>query len=202
MKKLTLLAVSVLLVLALVGCASTKAPIKESNETIVAQNEKVLGKNGVPQPDWVGTSREADGKLYVSGYGKMSKRENSITRAQVNAKNSIAQYTSENISRVITNYANDAGSDSDTQTYDAMTTVSVQRAEALITGIMQEDMWEDAEGGINVLMSVPLENVKESWKKAIEETSKDSTVFKDSAAAEKANEKMAEAINQYFADKI
>lgn len=202
MKKLTLSAVAILLVLALVSCASTKAPIKESNETIVAQNEKVLGKNGVPQPDWVGTSREADGKLYVSGYGKMSKRENSITRAQVNAKNLIAQYTSENINRVITNYANEAGSDADTQTYDAMTTVSIQRAEALITGIMQEDMWEDAEGGINVLMSVPLENVKESWKKAIEETTKDSTVFKDSAAAEKANEKMAQAINQYFADKI
>ena len=45
MRKFALFAVCIALLFVLIGCASTKVPIKEANETIVVQNTSKLWKN-------------------------------------------------------------------------------------------------------------------------------------------------------------
>ncbi len=79
---------------------------------------------------------------YESGYGKMSDRQISIKRATVEAKNKIAEWVSTQVKEVIVTYVNDAGSGSDRQALDAMEAISLQVAEATLSGVTTEEMWK------------------------------------------------------------
>ena len=52
-----------------------------------------------------------------------------------------------------------------------------EAGQALVTGLIEEDYWEDAEGGVWVLVSLPVENVKAQINAAITATSADTSVF-------------------------
>ena len=74
---------------------------------------------------------------------------------------------------------------------------SMKRAQALLSGTKQEDMWIDAEGGVYILMSIPVENVASQMYGAASDAVGQSQFVKNEAAAE-ANEMMNAAIDKYF----
>ncbi len=186
MKKLSIVLISLLLLFSFVGCATTKSAAPE--EKVVAK--VILGAGGIPQPDWVYKTVSAQDVHYESGYGKMSNKQNSIKRATVEAKNKIAAWVSTSVKEIVITYVNDAGSGDNRQAIDAMESISQQVAEATLSGVSVSEMWEDSDGGIWVLCSIPLENVQKSFEPAADAVAE---AFVESDAAEAANAKMKDA---------
>jgi len=160
MKKLSIVIISLILLFSFVSCATTKEVAPEPVKKVI------LGADGIPQPDWVFKTVSAQDVHYESGYGKMSNKQNSIKRATVEAKNKIAAWVSTSVKEVVITYVNDAGSGDNRQAMDAMETISQQVAEATLSGVTTEEMWEDIDGGIWVLCSIPLANIEKSFEPA------------------------------------
>lgn len=182
MKK-TLLAIMLVAIALLAGCASTEkaAPVVETDGT----------------PDWVYMDISTQDVHYAAGYGNMSNKQNSIKRAQAEARNLIAEWVNTSVNEIITTYTNDAGSEANRQAMDAFETLSIQNASAILSGVKQEDMYEEPDGGIWVLMSIPVENVESQMYGYVEEAI-ESTPFERNEAAEEANNMMNDAIAKYF----
>lgn len=190
MKKILLIALSLMMVFALVSCASTKKEAKAENE------ELVLYQNSFnDMPKWAVEAYSDDTTFYGWGYAKMSNRQNSIKKAQSDARTNITERVFIAVDEIVTNYVNDAGEDSDRQALDAFETLSRQRASAVLSDSAQKDMYIDQEGGVYILMGIPAENVKSQMYGAAEEASK--KFVKNEAAAE-ANRMMNDAIAKYF----
>ena len=184
MKKLSIILISLVLLFSLIGCATTNKAAPEPVKRVI------LGADGIPQPDWVFKTVSAQDVHYESGYGKMSNKQNSIKRATVEAKNKIAAWVSTQVKEVVVTYVNDAGSGENRQAIDAMETISQQVAEATLSGVSTQEMWEDIEGGIWVLCSIPLANIEKNFEPAAEAVAE---AFVESDAAAAANAKMKDA---------
>ncbi|NCC14435.1 MAG: hypothetical protein EOM32_13800 [Spirochaetia bacterium] len=150
-----------LLVVVLSGCTTSRVV-----EPVSPARPVVLGMHGIPQPDWVYKSVTSSDRHYESGYGKMSNQQNSIKRATVEAKNKIAAWLSTQVKEVIVTYVNDAGSGDDRQALDVMEAISLQIAEATLSGVTTEEMWVDAEGGVWVLCTIALADVEQNFSPA------------------------------------
>ena len=197
MKKFAIIAIAALVVLA--GCASTEPTISGENKTVASPVGQVLGLNGVPMPDWVYADQSTQDVHFAVGYAKMSNQMNSMKRAQAEARNVIAEWVMTAVDEIITTYTNDAGSNMNRQAMDAFETVAKQRAQALLSGSMQEDMWIDAEGGVYVLVGIPVENVADQMYGAVSDAiAQTQTAFVKNEAAEEANAMMDAAISKYF----
>ena len=170
------------LVLLLGGCTTSRVA-----EKVEPVRPVVLGMDGIPQPDWVFKTVSAQDRHYESGYGKMSERQISIKRATVEAKNKIAEWISTQVKEVIVTYVNDAGSGTDRQALDAMEAISLQVAEATLSGVTTEEMWIDAEGAVWVLCSIPMANIEKNFEPAAAAVAE---AFSENEASEVANAKM------------
>jgi len=177
--------IGVALVLILSGCTTGK-----SMDKVEPAKAVVLGMDGIPQPDWVYKTVSAQDRHYESGYGKMTDRQISIKRATVEAKNKIAEWVSTQVKEVIVTYVNDAGSGADRQALDAMEAISLQVAEATLSGVTTEEMWIDAEGGVWVLCSIPLDNIEKNFEPAAAAVAE---AFSENEAADAANAKMKDS---------
>ncbi|MGI6432562.1 MAG: hypothetical protein ACOXZ4_01665 [Sphaerochaetaceae bacterium] len=166
------------IILVLASCATSKKGV-------------VLGTDGIAQPDWVFKSVVSQQKHYESGYGKMSDRNTSIKRATVEAKNKIAQWLNTQVKEVVTTYTSDSGSENNRQALDTFEIISVQVAEATLSGVTTEEMWIDAEGGVWVLCSIPLDSIEKSFLEAAN--------GQDFMQHEAAYAKMEEALKRHFA---
>lgn len=194
MKKSTFTIILIVLLAVITSCSSVK-PYTTANEQEIVKD----GVNKVNRPEWIFQDLSNNKTHYVVGYGKLSSLQNSIKRAQTEAKNLIAEWVSTSVDEVITTYTNDSGNSDNSYALDAFEVVSKQRAQAVLSGVEQVDLWEDADGGVWVLMSIPVENVKSQMYGAWEEaTSSATTSMTNKEAAKEANDKMAEAINSYF----
>ena len=182
-KRIALFALVVVIVLS--GCATI--PVVEKVEP---KKSVVLGMDGIPQPDWVYKNVTAQDMHYESGFGKMSNQQISIKRATVEAKNKIAEWISTQVKEVIVTYVNDAGSGDNRQALDAMESISLQVAEATLSGVTTEEMWIDSEGGVWVLCSIPLANIEKSFEPAAVAVAE---AFSENEASEVANSKMKDA---------
>ncbi|MDD4396300.1 MAG: hypothetical protein PHT39_01855 [Sphaerochaetaceae bacterium] len=185
--------VSVLAVLAFAGCAT-----KAEDEKPAASS--VLGKDGIPRPDWVISDASTAEVHYAAGYGKMSNLQNSIKRAEAEGRNLLAEWVSLAVDEIITSYTNDAGEGANRQAMDAFEVVGKQRAQAILSGCTRADMWEDAEGGVWVLMSIPVANVADQMENAAAEATgaKSDPDYAKNEAAQEANTMMNDAIAKYF----
>ncbi len=177
--------VALAMILALGGCTTSR-----DVQTVEPEKTVVLGMNGIPQPDWVYKNVTAQDMHYESGFGKMSNQQISIKRATVEAKNKIAEWISTQVKEVIVTYVNDAGSGDNRQALDAMESISLQVAEATLSGVTTEEMWIDSEGGVWVLCSIPLNNVEKSFEPAASAVAE---AFSENEASEVANTKMKNA---------
>lgn len=196
MKKIFLCLIFLALLFTTFSCSTMKP-----NESSVAQIPQVLGKYGIPRPDWVYMDISTQDVHYVAAYGKMSTTQNSIKRAQAEAKNLLAEWVSTSVEEIIVTYVNDAGSDANRQAMDAFESISKQKATAILSGTKQEDIWEDAEGGVWVLMSIPVENVASQMYGAVSEAiDSSSKQFQTNAAAKAANDMLTAAVDKYFTE--
>lgn len=182
MKRWHLLAIVLVVVFALGGCAT-----KAASEP---KRPQIIGAEGIAQPEWVYKTVSGDDRHFESGYGKMSDKQTSIKRATVEAKNKIAEWVSTSVKEVVVTYLNDAGSGDNRQALDAMEVVSQQVAEATLSGVTTEEIWVDGDGGVWVLCSIPLANVEQSFEPAAEAVVE---AFTESEAATAANAKMKDA---------
>ena len=181
MKKLLLAALVALIVLA--GCAST-----DSAESAADPNA---------MPEWVMSDQSTQDVHYAVGYAKQATQMNSIKRAQAEARTLLAEWVNIAVDEIITTYTNDAGSGENRQAVDAFETIAKQRAQAVLSGSTQEAFWVDADGGVYVLMGIPVENVKDQMYGAVTESARQAGFEKNEAAAE-ANAMMNAAIDRFF----
>jgi len=181
----------ILVILALGGCATSRAV--EPIEPVQPARPVVLGMDGIPQPEWVYKTVSAQDRHYESGYGKMSNQQTSIKRATVEAKNKIAEWVSTQVKEVIVTYVNDAGSGDNRQALDAMESISLQVAEATLSGVTTEEMWVDADGGVWVLCSIPLVNVENNFEPAAAAVAE---AFAENESSEAANVKMKDTFSR------
>ena len=185
MKKILLV---LLVSLMLVSCATVKESID------VVKPSQNLGENNVPMPEWVLNTPKSDDLYYAVGYGDMSSKMISMKRAKAEANNVIAGWVSTQVKEVTTTYINDAGEGDNKQALDAMEIVSSQVALASLSGVVQEEMWIDAEGAVYVLVSIPYVNILKQFEDVKEEVV--DTFYETNEAAEAANEKMQEALEK------
>ncbi|MFA5448087.1 MAG: hypothetical protein WC233_07395 [Sphaerochaeta sp.] len=185
MKRRYVFALLMIVALLLAGCASTGVKKDEG-----PKRATIIGAEGVPQPEWVYKTVSTEDMHYESGFGKMSDKQTSIKRATVEAKNKIAEWVNTNVKEVVVTYLNDAGSGDDRQALDAMEVISQQVAEATLSGVTTEDVWVDADGGVWVLCSIPVENIERNFEPAAEAVAE---AFSESDAAAAANAKMKDA---------
>lgn len=181
----------ILVIFALSGCATSRAV--EPIEPVQPARPVVLGMGGIPQPDWVYKTVSAQDRHYESGYGKMSNQQTSIKRATVEAKNKMAEWVSTQVKEVIVTYVNDAGSGDNRQALDAMESISLQVAEATLSGVTTEEMWVEADGGVWVLCSIPLANVENNFEPAAAAVAE---AFAENESAEAANAKMKDTFSR------
>ena len=182
MKK-ALLVISMIALLVFASCSSTET-------TEVAADPNAM-------PEWVYTDMSTQDVHYAVGYGKMSNQMNSIKRAQAEARTLLAEWVNIAVDEIITTYTNDAGSGENRQAVDAFETIAKQRAQAVLSGSTQEAFWVDADGGVYVLMGIPVENVKDQMYGAVTESASQAGFEKNEAAAE-ANAMMNAAIDRFF----
>lgn len=149
LKKFTLLLV-VLSMVFVVGCKSEPDAV-----------DTTVGADGTPRPDWVKNMslKGVDGIHYEVGYGKMSNRASSMKRAEVDARNKIALWIKSDVQTALNSYMQDSGIGEETEVIQFMEEVSAQTSSASISGAETQDVWEDAEGGIYVLMGVDLAKI-------------------------------------------
>ncbi|ADY14218.1 hypothetical protein [Sphaerochaeta globosa] len=145
------------------GCSKNRN--KENVEPVMTV---VLGMDGIPQPEWVNNDIVSAQVLYVRGYGKMSDRQISIKRATAEAKSEIAEWVSTKVKETLVNYITDTGNRDNQQALDAIEVISGQVAEATLNGVVAEDLWADAEGGISILFSLSISNVEKAFAPAAE----------------------------------
>lgn len=190
MKKAFVVFLALAVLFSFVGCAST-----DKTDTGVSA-PVVLGKDGIPRPDWVVSDISTQDVHYAVGYAKMTTFANSQKRALAEGRNLLAEWVSLSVDEIITNYTNDAGEGANRQAMDAFEAISKQQATAWLSGSKQESLWEDAEGGVYVLVSIPVENVKSQMVQLAEGVNEQ--VFEKNEAAEEANKMMDAAIAKYF----
>ena len=169
-----------LLVLLLAGCMSSKT-VKEPKGPVV------VGAEGEVQPDWVASPPKSATVHYESGYAKLSNKANSIKRANAEAKEKISQWIQTTVDSVVVNYTSDMGDSESRQALEAFESISRQTSKTSLMGVSQEGLWVDPEGGVWVLLSIPIENTLKAFETATKE-------FERNEAAMYAEFKMGEAL--------
>ncbi|MCR5732373.1 MAG: LPP20 family lipoprotein [Sphaerochaetaceae bacterium] len=166
MKKCLIFTLSVFLLMLTLSCAS------HSNHKIaLSQNKGVKGKNGIERPDWVVRDFSDSETLYAAAYGRGSTFEVSLKKARVEADGELAQYVNNTVTKAV-NRSYDETEDAEILAYlDSFSTDTNTVGKAILSGVKEEDFWEDNEGGVWILVSIPAANVKAQMEKAISETS-------------------------------
>ena len=105
-------------------------------------------------PDFVLTPPMADDVIYGVGYGNQSKLSLSKTVAETNARADIARQIETTIQASVTDYAQEAGVDDNTQLISFVETVTREITDTKLSGAKPVKFEQDDEGGVWVLMQL------------------------------------------------
>ncbi|MDD3823736.1 MAG: LPP20 family lipoprotein [Sphaerochaetaceae bacterium] len=100
---------------------------------------------------------------HAVGYGKLSNVQNSRMRAEAMATDAVARWASVTVQGALTNYFQDSGS-SGNQNLEMLESISRQVVDISLRGIQVEEQYTDADGGVWVLVSFPVKNLKDAYK--------------------------------------
>ena len=100
---------------------------------------------------------------YAAGYGKLSNVQNSRMRAEALAMDNIARWASTTVQGALTNYFQDSGATGG-QSAEMMENISRQVVDISLRGAKVEESYTDAEGGVWVLVSFPVKNLKDAYE--------------------------------------
>jgi ribosomal protein S20 len=181
MKRNLLIVMMLIASFSFVSCASTKA------ETAASMSKDVVQDDGVPE--WFYNTPIAEDLHYATGMAKSADRQIAIKKAEMAARNQIAEWIETNVKEVLKNYVNDAGEGDNRQILDAFESISVQVATASLKGVTREKL-QFSDDYVYVLMSIPNANIEKAFEPATKAVSEK---FSQNEAAEVANERMQNA---------
>ena len=192
MKKVAIILLCIMALGLIVSCAT------RNHEVALSQNKAVKGKNGIKRPDWVLYDQSNIINHYASGYGTGKTFEIAKQKAVLNADAELALWISNSVQAVRDRYIEESHV-GESETYiDKFVSTSTERALAIMTGVKEVDFWEDLEGGVWVLRSIPVANVKEQINAAIEATCADVTLFASDTNIQEVMTKLEKALDEYF----
>ena len=192
MKKVAIILLCIMALGLIVSCAT------KNHEVALSQNKAVKGKNGIKRPDWVLYDQSNIINHYASGYGTGKTFEIAKQKAVLNADAELALWISNSVQAVRDRYIEESHV-GESETYiDKFVSTSTERALAIMTGVKEVDFWEDLEGGVWVLRSIPVANVKEQINAAIEATCADVTLFASDTNIQEVMTKLEKALDEYF----
>lgn len=153
--------------LVLTSCTST------NHEVALSQNKGVVGKNGIARPDWVIYDQSNAVNHYVSAYGTGKTFEVAKQKAQLNADAELALWISDSVTAVRDRYLEDTIVGENETYLDKFVSTATESGQALLSGVIEIDYWEDTEGGVWVLRMIPVANVKAQIEAAIASSTDD-----------------------------
>lgn len=122
--------------------------------------------NADGSPKWTTKAPSNWRTYYASGYGKLSNVHNSRLRAEANATDAIARWASVTVQSAVTNYFED--SENSKVNIDLLESISHQVVDITLRGIEVEKVWVALDGGVWVLSSFPIKNLKDAYRKQSE----------------------------------
>jgi len=152
------------LVVAFVSCggAPEPAPQPEPKEEPVKE-EKSTG--GMDIPSWYLNPPVVEDAFYGVGSAKMSKLDSSRKMAIARAREDIAFQINATVKAAITDYAQEAGADGESQTINFVETISRQLTETTLTNTKTEKIEVDSEERVYAMVSYNVNEFKESAAK-------------------------------------
>ncbi len=193
MKKIYVLLACVLALVCLVSCAS-------NHKVALSQNKDVVGKNGIKRPDWVIHDMSNKKTHYVSAYGQGKTFEVAKAKAKLNADAELALWVSNTVETVRDRYISEDINNASNDFVDTFVLENKEAGIAVFTGITEEDFWEDNEGGVWVLLSIPVENVKSQIDSVIATTAADTTVLSSGTDVDQAVEIISRIVDEVLAE--
>ena len=178
-----------------VSCKST------NHEVALSQNKGVVGKNDIARPDWVIYDQSNERNHYASGYGTGATFEIARQKAQLNADAEIALWVSNSVQAVRDRYVEDYIVGENETYIDKFVSSATQIGEAIMSGVTEIDFWEDNDGGVWVLRSIPVANVKAQIETVIASTCADKSLFANTTDTEAVLAKLTAVLNDYFPEK-
>ena len=194
MKKIAIVLLSVIVLsMVFVSCSSTK-----NHGVALSQNKGVVGKNGIKRPDWVIYDQSTKKEHFASGYGTGMTFEVAKSKASLNADAELALWISTTVESVRDRYIEDNIVDTNETYLEKFVITATEAGKAVISGLTEVDYWEDAEGGVWVLKSIKVKNVKAQIEAAIASTCADTTLFAETTDVDAVLTKLNAALDQYF----
>lgn len=195
MKKVAIILLCIMALGLIVSCAT------KNHEVALSQNKAVKGKNGIKRPDWVIYDQSNFINHYVAGFGTGKTFEIAKQKAQLNADADLAIWVSDSVKAIRDRYIEESYV-GESETYiDRFVSTATEMGNAVLTGVKEVDYWEDADGGVWVLRSIPVANVREQINAAIETTCADETLFGKDTDVKAVMEKLEKALDEYFPEK-
>lgn len=152
------------LVIAFNSCAGAPepSPQPEPKEEPVKE-EKSAG--GMDMPSWYLNPPVVEDAFYGVGSAKMSKIDTSRKMAIARAREDIAFQINATVKAAITDYAQEAGADGESQTISFVETISRQLTETTLTNTKTEKVEVDSEGRVYAMVSYNVNEFKETAAK-------------------------------------
>ena len=144
--RISLVVLTVLLIAAMVGCASTPA-------------QPAL-------PDFVLNPPQADDAIYGVGEARLSTVSNSRNAAMARARTDIAFQVNATVQASLTDYFQEAGVDGGNQVITFIESVSRQIADVELRGTRVERTEQGPDGTVYVLLVYPLSNFRQQAEEA------------------------------------
>jgi len=154
LRSITYIVIAVLVAVFVVGCASEPEP---APQPAPAPEPEPQGMQ-IDAPDWFLNPPMADDAIYGIGTAKMSDLSRSRNVAISRARNDIAFQMNAQIQAAITDYAQEAGVDDNTQVVNFVETVSRQTTETTLQGTRTENVYPAQDGTVYALVSFPMNN--------------------------------------------
>lgn len=192
MKKITKLVLAVLVLVVLSSCVT-------NHKVALSQNKAVEGKNGIKRPEWVIHDMSTKKVHYASGFGEGFTFEVAKEKARLNADGELALWVSKTVDAVRERYIEENTANADTTYIDQFVISTKEAGTAVLTGVVEEDFWEDLDGGVWVLVSLPVANVRSQIDYVIQTTVADLSVF-DKTAGEKAIADIRKAVDEVLSE--
>ena len=192
MKKITKLVLAVLVLVVLSSCIT-------NHKVALSQNKAVEGKNGIKRPEWVIHDMSTKKVHYASGFGEGFTFEVAKEKARLNADAELALWVSKTVDAVRERYIEENTANADTTYIDQFVISTKEAGTAVLTGVVEEDFWEDLDGGVWVLVSLPVANVRSQIDYVIQTTVADLSVF-NNAEGEKAIADIRKAVDEVLSE--
>lgn len=191
MKRVTTLVLIVMVAVLMVSCVT-------DHKVALSQNKAVVGKGGIKRPDWVLRDVSDATTHYASGYGEGKTFETALLKAKLNADSILALWVNTSVEAIRDRYLEESTEDYANTFIDKFTATSKQKGEAVMSGISEVDFWEDGEGGVWVLHSVPVENLKVQIHSAINTVTADSSNFSSESEANLVYARLNKVLDEFF----